>query len=163
MHNLFLLFYLVSAIMHLYSNESSPHTTIAFKNLPFQLRRQFWNLFGKDTFKTMTLQTENTKKDYPSNNPMDTSSSIRYRFDVEISRGTFVEITSILKGESTWKLWHRFDVDISMWIRLSKSTKYRWVLHVDFSMSFRRPIDVTSVLAVSILSFSNIFCSGNLF
>ena len=67
MHNLFLLLYLVSAIMYLYPNESSPHTTIAFKNLPFQLRRQFYNLFGKDTFKTMTLQTENTKKDYPSN------------------------------------------------------------------------------------------------
>ena len=95
--------------------------------------------------------------------PMDTSSSIRHRFDVEIPRRKFVEITSILKGESTWKLWHWFDVDISTWIRLSKSTKYRWVLHVDFSMSFRRQIDVTSVLAVSILSFSNIFCSGNLF
>ena len=36
--------------------------------------------------------------------PMDTSSSIRHRLDVEISRGKFVEITSILKGESTWKL-----------------------------------------------------------
>ena len=95
--------------------------------------------------------------------PMDTSLLIRHRFDVEIPRGKFAEITSILKGESTWKLWHRFDVDISTWIRLSKSTKYRWVLHVDFSMSFRRQIDVTSVLAVSILSFSNICCSGNLF
>ena len=57
--------------------------------------------------------------------PMDTSSSIRHRFDVEISRGKFVEITSILKGESTWKLWHRFDVEISTWIQLSKSTKYQ--------------------------------------
>ena len=36
--------------------------------------------------------------------PMDTSSSIRHRLDVEISRGKFVEITSILKGESKWKL-----------------------------------------------------------
>ena len=97
-----------------------------------------------------------------STNPMDTSSSIHHRFDVEIQRGKFVEITSILKGESTWKLWQRFDVDISTWIWLSKSTKYRWVLHMDFSMSFRRQIDVTSVLAVSILSFSNIFCSGKL-
>ena len=60
--------------------------------------------------------------------PMDTSSSIRHRFDVEIPRGKFVEITSILKSESTWNLWHRFNVDISTWIRLSKSTKYRWVL-----------------------------------
>ena len=72
------------------------------------------------------------------NFPMDTSSSIRHRFDVEIPGGKFVEITSILKDESTWKLWHRFDVDISTWIRLSKSTKYCWVLHVDFSLSFRR-------------------------
>ena len=95
--------------------------------------------------------------------PMDTYSWIRHRFDIEIPRGKFVEITSILKGESTWKLWHRFDVDTSTWIRLSKSTKYWWVLHVYFSMSFRRQIDVTSVLALSILSFSNIFCSGNLF
>ena len=84
----------------------------------------------------------------PSNNPMNTCSSIRHWFDVEISPEKFVEITSILKGKSTWKLWHRFDVDISTWIRLSKSTKYRWVFHVHFSMSFRRQIDVTAVLAV---------------
>ena len=76
--------------------------------------------------------------------PMDTLLSIRHRFDVKFPRGKFVKITSILKGESTWKLWHRFDVDISTWIRLSKSTKYRWVLHVDFSMSFRRQIDFCS-------------------
>ena len=46
--------------------------------------------------------------DFLTNNqkslPMDTSSSIRHRFDVEIPRGKFVEITSILKGESMWKL-----------------------------------------------------------
>ena len=85
--------------------------------------------------------------------PMDTFSSIRHRFDVEIPRGEFVEIRSILKGESTWKWWHRFDVDISTWIRLSKSTKYRWVLHVDFSMSFRRQIDVTSALCFHSIIF----------
>ena len=55
--------------------------------------------------------------------PMNTYPSIRHRFDVEIPRGKFVEITSILKDESTWKLRHRFDVDISTWIRLSKSTR----------------------------------------
>ena len=33
---------------------------------------------------------------------MDTS--FRHRSDVEIPRGKFVEILSILKGESTWKL-----------------------------------------------------------
>ena len=97
------------------------------------------------------------------NNPMDTPSSIRYRFVVEIPRGKFVETTSILKSESTWKLWHRLDVEISTWIRLSKSTKYGWVFHVDFPMSFRRRIAVTSLLAVSIVSFSNILCSGDLF
>ena len=36
--------------------------------------------------------------------PIDTFSSIRHRFDVEIPHGEFVEISSILKGESTWKL-----------------------------------------------------------
>ena len=95
--------------------------------------------------------------------PMDTSSLIRHQFDVEIPRGQFVEITSILKGETTWKLWHQFDEDISTWIWLWKSSKYQWILHVDFSMSFRLQIEVTYVLAFSILSFSNIFCSGNLF
>ena len=35
---------------------------------------------------------------------MGTSSSIRHRFDVEIPRGKLVEISSILKGESTWKV-----------------------------------------------------------
>ena len=95
--------------------------------------------------------------------PMDTSLSICHRFDVEIPRGKFVEISSIFKVESTWKLWHRFDMEISKWIRLPKSTKDRWVLHVDFSMSFRCQIDKTSLLAVSILSFPHIFCSGNLF
>ena len=98
-----------------------------------------------------------------SKNPVDTSSLICYRFVVEIPRGKFVEISSILKGESTWKLWYRFDVKISTWIRLSKSAKYRWVFHVDFSMSFRCGIDVTALCAISFLSLSNIFCSGNLF
>ena len=91
---------------------------------------------------------------------MDTSSSIRHRFEVEIPRGKFVEITSFLKDESTRKLWHRFDVDISKWIRLSKSTKYGWLLHVDFSMLFQRQINATSVLAISILSFSKYSAQG---
>ena len=98
-----------------------------------------------------------------SKNPVDTSSLICYRFAVQIPHGKFVEISSILKGESTWKLWYRFDVKISTWIRLSKSAKYRWVFHVDFSMSFRCGIDVTALCAISFLSLSNIFCSGNLF
>ena len=74
--------------------------------------------------------------------PMDKSSSIRHRFDFETPRGKFVEISLILKGESTRKSLHRFDVEISTWIRLSKSKKYRWVFHVDFFMLFRCRIDV---------------------
>ena len=104
-----------------------------------------------------------TKKDWEStdgSNPMDTSLSICHQFDVKIPCGKFVEITSVLKGESTWKLWHRFDVEILMGIRLSKSTKYGF-LHVDFSTFWLR-IDVTAVLAVFIVLFPNIFCSGNL-
>ena len=45
-------------------------------------------------------QQEKQLSDYP----VDASSSIRHRFDVKIPHGKFVEITSILKGESTWKL-----------------------------------------------------------
>ena len=41
-----------------------------------------------------------------------------------------------------------------------KLTKYWWVLQVDSSMSFRRRIGITSVPAVSIVSFPNILCSG---
>ena len=67
---------------------------------------------------------------------MDISSLIRHQFDVEISRGELVEILSILKGESTWELWHQFDVETSMWIQNSKSTKYQSVLHVDFLYGF---------------------------
>ena len=60
-------------------------------------------------------------------NTMDTSSSICPWFVVKIPQGmfVFVEIIAILKGESTWKLWHRFNVEISKWFQLSKSTKYR--------------------------------------
>ena len=36
--------------------------------------------------------------------PMDTSLSICHRFDVEIPREKFFEISLISKGESTWKL-----------------------------------------------------------
>ena len=56
---------------------------------------------------------------------MGTSLSIGHRFGVEIPRGKFVEISLILKNESKWRLWHQLDVEISTWIRLSKSTKYQ--------------------------------------
>ena len=48
-------------------------------------------------------QKLNYNKTRHKNNPMDTFSSIRHQFDVEIPR-EFVELTSILKEESTWKL-----------------------------------------------------------
>ena len=85
------------------------------------------------------------------------------KFHAEIPRRKFVEITLIFKDESTWKLWRRFSVKILTRIRLSKSTKHRWVLRMGFSMSYRRQIDVTSVLPISIVSCPNIFRSGNLF
>ena len=43
--------------------------------------------------------------------PMDTSSLICHRFEFEIPRWKFVQIPSILKGESKWKLRCRFDVE----------------------------------------------------
>ena len=55
--------------------------------------------------------------------PMDTSLSILHRFDVEISCGKFVEITS--KRHIYVEIMNRFDVEISTWIRLSKLTKYQ--------------------------------------
>ena len=64
-----------------------------------------------------------------------------------------------------WKANPCADCDInSTWIRISKSTKYGWVSHVDFSMSFRRRIDVISVLLTfllwrPILSYSGIVLS----
>ena len=67
--------------------------------------------------------------------------------------GKFVEISSTWKSKSTWKLWNRFDVEISTWIWLSKSTKYQKVLHVDFSILFRRRIDTTTFLASSSYHF----------
>ena len=87
--------------------------------------------------------------------------SIRYGFVVKTPRGKFVVISAILKGEPTYKLWHQSK--ISAWIWLSRTRKCQWVLHTDFSMSFWCRIDLTSVLVVSIVSFPNFFCSGNLF
>ena len=69
-------------------------------------------------------------------NPMDTPSSIRHRFDIEIPGRKSVDISSIMKGESTWKEWHRFDADNWTSIQLSKSMKYRWVFQVFFRCHF---------------------------
>ena len=65
---------------------------------------------------------------------------------INFERRIHMEImTSIRRGN--------FDVD-----SILKSTKYRRVFHVGFFVLFRHSIDVTSVLPVSVLSFSNIFC-----
>ena len=47
-------------------------------------------------------------------NLMGTSLLANHRFGVEITRRKFIGISSILKGESTRKLWHRFDVDSTL-------------------------------------------------
>ena len=62
-------------------------------------------------------------------------------FDTKIAeknpRGKLIDISSILKAESTSKFLRWINVIISTWIRLSRSMKYRRNFHVDF----RRRID----------------------
>ena len=64
-----------------------------------------------------------------------------HRFDIETTqknpRGELIDVSSILKFESTSKLLRRHCVIISTWIRLSKSMKSRRTFYV----KFRRPID----------------------
>ena len=87
-----------------------------------------------------------------------------YGNDVESTQWTQHDSPSIWCQNSTWKFclnyidlerWIHVEIT-STWVLLSKSTKYWWVLHVDFSISFRRWIDVISVLAFSIVWFPNI-------
>ena len=82
------------------------------------------------------------------NIPKDTSSSIHHRFDIEILRRKCVDISANFKRQTTWKRWHRFNVDNSTSIQLSKSMKYRQIFCLDFSMSFRCWIDIASKLVV---------------
>ena len=86
--------------------------------------------------------------------------------------------TSIRRRNSTWKVRRNY-IDFERRIHVEIMTSIRrWYFDVDstfkineismsspraFFMSFQRQIDITSVLAVYILSFSNIFCPGNLF
>ena len=44
-----------------------------------------------------------------SNIPMDKSSSIRYSLDIKFLRRIVVDISLIMKRESKWKEWRRFD------------------------------------------------------
>ena len=75
------------------------------------------------------------------NDTMETASTEVSRFDVETTsknpRGKLIDISSILKVESTSKFPGRIDVIISTWIRLSKSMKSRRT----FNVEFRRRID----------------------
>ena len=63
------------------------------------------------------------------------------RFDLETKKKNqhrgLIDISSILKVESSSKFLRRIDVIISTWIRLSKSMKSRRTFHVEF----RRRID----------------------
>ena len=82
----------------------------------------------------------------------------------------FVNSPSIRRRNSTWKVRGNY-IDFEKLIHLEIITSIRRgyfnadsTFKIDeISMSSPRQIDVTSVLAVSSLSFSNIFCSGNLF
>ena len=86
------------------------------------------------------------------------SPSIRCRNSTWKVRGNYIDFDRRIHVENMASIRSGyFDVDSTF--KIDKIS----VLHVDFSMSFRRQIDVISVLSVSILSFSNIFCSGNLF
>ena len=72
---------------------------------------------------------------------IDTYLSIRHEFDVENPPGKLIKISSILESKFSWKLWHRFAVEVSTEIWLSKSTKYWLVLQMEFSLSLRRRIN----------------------
>ena len=72
--------------------------------------------------------------------PMGTSSSIRHRFDGEIPRGKFVKITSILKGESTWKLWHLLELWHLLHLKIMTSDS-TWIFRRGFDFQNRRNID----------------------
>ena len=63
------------------------------------------------------------------------------RTDKETLMWRTIDISSILKVESTSKFARRIDVIISIWIRLSKSTKSRRNSHAEF----RRRIDGDSI------------------
>ena len=94
------------------------------------------------------------------NNRMETASIEKLcRFDVEATLknpcGKLIDISSIVKVESTSKFARRIDVIISTWIRLSKPMKPRRTFHVEF----RRRIDGESTKMCP-LGRTNILCKG---
>ena len=85
----------------------------------------------------------------------------------------FVDSPSIRRRNSTWKVCRDF-IDFERRIHVEIMTSIRRgnfdvdstfkIAEISMnSRSFRRQIDITFVLAVSILSFPNIFYFGNLF
>ena len=69
--------------------------------------------------------------------PVDTSSSIRYRFDVAIICGKFIEISSFLKSKSMWKLWHWFDLDSAFKIGKISMTSLHGFFYVVSTSNWR--------------------------
>ena len=85
------------------------------------------------------------------------------QFTIDSTSKFHVESSSRFYG--FWKVNPRetYDILLTWKFRCGFDFQNRQVLHVDFPVPFQRWIDVTAVLTVSILSFPNIFCSGNLF
>ena len=96
----------------------------------------------KQTFFTCLKKLFKEPKTYPG----DTYSSIYHLLDIEIPHRKSADILSIMKGE--W-IWHRFDVDNLMTVRLLKLMEYRWLFHVYSPISFWGRIDVNTKLAGS--------------
>ena len=96
------------------------------------------------------------------NSPMDTSLLIRHWFDAEILRGNFVDISSILKGESTWKLWHRFEAENFNVDSTFKIDEISMIFPRGFFFVVSTSNRHNTAYVVSILLFPNIFCSGNI-
>ena len=78
--------------------------------------------------------------------------SIQRRNDIEKSTWKLIEISSILKVESTWKFPRRIDVIISTWIHLSKSMKFRQTVE----MSNRWRIDEDVFIGCATFKVKNI-------
>ena len=77
--------------------------------------------------------------------------SIRRRNDKKNPRGEFIDISSILKVESTSKFPRQIDVIISTWILLSKSMKFR--RRIDSESTKMCPLGFFQIKIDDILNF----------
>ena len=83
--------------------------------------------------------------------------------DISIPSGhILVDSSSIRLLNSSWKV-RRNDIDFERQIHVEIMTSIRRNIDEFSTWIFRPCFVVSSVLVVSIVSFSNIFCSGNLF